>query len=124
MKIGKIQVKHRAGTENPADLFTKCLPTKTFLKRRLTIGFVKWNGPLCDILHLAPASDVGLAFVEVCCSERSAIRAACQASKIPYAGVTKDVEMLGVQRGVQNFIGEHHNAGRWLHMHFASSGCS
>ena len=120
MKIGKIQVKHRAGTENPADLFTKCLPTKTFLKHRSTIGFVKWDGPLCDILHLAPASDVGLAFVEVCCSEKSAIRTACQASQIPYAGVTKDVEMLGVQRGVQNFVGEHRNAGRWVHMHFAT----
>ena len=29
MKINKIKVSHRAGTENPADLFTKCLPTKT-----------------------------------------------------------------------------------------------
>ena len=123
MKINKIAVKHRAGTENPADLFTKCLPTKTYMKRRLALGFLKWNGPLCDILHLTPVSDVGLAVVEVCCSETSSIRLACHASQIPYLGVVKDVELLGVQKSVLRFVGQHQNDRRWVHIHF-STPCS
>ena len=123
MKINKIKVKHRAGTENPADLFTKCLPTKTYMKHRLALGFLTWNGPLCDILLLTPVSDVGLAVLEICCSEHSSLRLACETSKIPYAGVVKDLELLGVRRSVQRFIGQHRNEGRWVHMHF-STPCS
>ena len=123
MKINKIKVKHRAGTENPADLFTKCLPTKTYMKHHLALGFLTWDGPLCDILLLTPVSDVGLAVLEICCSEHSSLRLACETSKIPYAGVVKDLELLGVRRSVQRFIGQHRNEGRWVHMHF-STPCS
>ena len=32
-------VEHRAGTDNVADLFTKCLGTKDFLRHRTSLGF-------------------------------------------------------------------------------------
>ena len=75
------------------------------------------------LFFLTPVSDVGLAVLEICCSERSSIRLACETSQIPYAGVVKDLELLGVRRSVQRFIGQHRNEGRWVRMHF-STPCS
>ena len=93
----KIRIKHKAGVDNPADLFTKCLHTREFLKHCTTIGFLHVVGPVQDLMSLAPASEKGLAFVEVCCREGSSLQKGCVASKIPYAGVVKEVEFRGVQ---------------------------
>ena len=38
---GKISIQHRPGTDNISDLFTKCLPTRTYMKHRTTLGFLK-----------------------------------------------------------------------------------
>ena len=38
MASGELEVEHRAGTENVADLFTMCLSTKDFLRHR-ALGF-------------------------------------------------------------------------------------
>ena len=38
ISAGRVSVKHRAGVDNLADLFTKCVSTKEFFKHRLVIG--------------------------------------------------------------------------------------
>ena len=39
MASGELEIEHRAGTDNVADLFTKCLSTKDFLRHRASLGF-------------------------------------------------------------------------------------
>ena len=123
IKENRIRVKHKAGVDNPADLFTKCLHTRDFMKHRSTLGFLRVDGPPQDLMSLAPVSEKGFVFVEVCCREGSSLQKACNSSKIPYAGVVKDIEFRGVQRGLGKFMSEHRALGRWIHMHI-STPCS
>ena len=53
VESGKVKIRHRPGLENVADLFTKCLPSKDFLRHRLTLGFVTMDAPLNDLLALS-----------------------------------------------------------------------
>ena len=119
----KISIKHKPGVDNPADLFTKCLHTREFMKHRTTIGFLRVDGPVQDLMSLAPASEKGFVFVEVCCKEGSSLQKCCIDSKIPYAGVVKDVEFRGVQRSLGRFMTGHREEGSWIHMHI-STPCS
>ena len=41
-----MRIRHRPGLDNVADLFTKCLPSKDFLRHRATLGFVTMDSPL------------------------------------------------------------------------------
>ena len=69
------------------------------MKHRATIGFSRVDGHVQDLMGLAPASEQGFAFVEVCCREGSSLQKGCGSSGSPYAGAVKDVQFRGVQRG-------------------------
>ena len=45
----ELLVEHRAGTDNVADLFTKCLGTKDFLRHRTSLGFEVPEVPAKDL---------------------------------------------------------------------------
>ena len=64
-----------------------------------------------------------LAFVELCCSDFSSLRAACQFSKIPYVGVAANMQTKGVFNKVQQMMGEWQRTGFHVHLH-ASTPCS
>ena len=101
----KLTVQHRPGTDNVSDLFTKCLPTRPFLKHRTTLGFLKIEAPIHELtaMFVSPKC-AAVAFVELCCSPNSTIRKACEKSGIPYCGVAENVEMRGTRTGVAQFI--------------------
>ncbi len=101
-------------TEYPADLFTKCLHSREFVKHGAAIGFLRVDGPVQDSMSLAPVSEKGLAFVEVCCKGRF-IASVRMWFGIPYAGVVKDAEPRGARR--------QREIGCWTHMHI-STPCS
>ena len=68
LEAGKVKIRQRPGLENVADLFTKCLPSKDFFRRRATLGFVVIDAPLNDLLTLSMSPDNRkLAVVELCC---------------------------------------------------------
>ena len=46
VESGQVRIRHRPGLDNVADLFTKCLPSKDFLRHRATLGFVTMDSPL------------------------------------------------------------------------------
>jgi len=49
MASGGLEIEHRAGTDNVADLFTKCLSTKDFLRHRASLGFEAVEVPARDL---------------------------------------------------------------------------
>ena len=121
VESGKVKIRHRPGLENVADLFTKCLPSKDFLRHRLTLGFVTMDAPLNGLLALSVTPNKRkLAVVELCCREGSMIQKACETSEMRYCGVTKDVQMRGVVLHVKRFIDEQRLAGFWIHMHVST----
>ena len=125
---GHLFLKHRAGTSNPSDLFTKCLSSKDFFKHRYTLGLVSMDGLVFQLmsenqLFVASVGMRKLAFVELCCSDFSSLRAACQFSKIPYVGVAANMQTKGVFSKVQQMMGEWQRTGFHVHLH-ASTPCS
>ena len=76
---GRIAIQHRPGADNVSDLFTKCLPTRTFLKHRTTLGFLKIEAPIHELtaMFVSPKC-AAIAIVELCCSTNSMIRKACE----------------------------------------------
>ena len=69
---GKISIQHRPGTDNISDLFTKCFPTRTYMKHRTTLGFLKVEAPIQELTALY-VSNSAIAVVELCCSPSSCI---------------------------------------------------
>ena len=49
-----VRMKHRAGTENVSDLFTKCLSSQLFFKHRETLGFEERTMP--DLIEASLAA--------------------------------------------------------------------
>ena len=121
---GKISIQHRPGTDNISDLFTKCLPTRTYMKHRTTLGFLKIEAPIQELTAMYVSKGCSaIAIVELCCSTNSCIRKACETSKIPYCGVVENVELRGTQMSVSQFISSKKSEGHWIHMH-VSTPCS
>ena len=121
LEAGKVKIRHRPGVENVADLFTKCLPSKDFMRHRATLGFVSMEAPLNDLLTLSMSPDNRkLAVIELCCKAGSMIQKACETSQLRYCGVTKDVEMKSVVLKVKRFIEEQRLLGNWIHMHVST----
>ena len=121
LEAGKVKIRHRPGLENVADLFTKCLPSKDFLRHRSTLGFVVMDAPLNDLLTLSMSPDNRkLAVVELCCKAASMIQKACETSNFRYCGVTRDVELKSVVLKVKRFIEEQRLLGNWVHLHIST----
>ena len=124
VSAGKITIQHRPGTDNISDLFTKCLPTRTFMKHRTTLGFLKIDAPIQELKAMfVSKSCAAIAMVELCCSVNSCIRKACETSWIPYCGVVENVELRGTQVGVSQFISKKKSERYWVHLHI-STPCS
>ena len=56
-------------------------------------------------------------FIEVCCSENSSLRQACKVARMPYLGITKNMQERRVLDEVKAFVVVQRNCGRWLHVH-------
>ena len=48
----ELALKYKPGTDNCADMFTKCLSTKDFVKHRTTLGFAQHEVPVGDLNSL------------------------------------------------------------------------
>ena len=128
----ELLVEHRAGTDNVADLFTKCLGTKDFLRHRTSLGFETPEVPMQDLHRVRNVMLVNnrvdqkqdVAFVEVCCGTNSALREACKVARMPYIGIVKRMETADMFQKVKEFVEVHQQLGyRWVHVH-ASTPCS
>ena len=84
VESGKVRIRHRPGLDTVADLFTKCLPSKDFLRHRATLGFVTMDSPLHDLMALSVVPERKLAMIELCCRDGSMIQKACGASEMKY----------------------------------------
>ena len=123
----QIQLRFIPGVSNAADMYTKCLSTTLMDKYVSWLGFEEISGPSRDLHLLNQTIDVRDAypfvFIEICCERNSQLRLACKTSKIPYIGITSDVQSKALQRRVCELMRQHHEAGRWIHGH-ASTPCS
>ena len=116
-----MKIRHRPGLENVADLFTKCLPSKDFLRHRTTLGILTIDAPLEDLLALSVSKTKrNLAVVELCCRDGSMIQKACETSGFRYCGVRKDVELKSVVLQVKRFVEEQKSVGNWVHLHIST----
>ena len=126
---GQLFVCHRRGESNPADLFTKCLQSRLFFVHRFTIGLVKLSGLLemLAIMQYAVSSGArassDFAIVEVCCSEHSSLRRACEYPRIPYVGITAQMQSRTTFVRVRTCVQQWEKAALWVHVH-ASTPCS
>lgn len=94
---GSLKIRCRAGDSNVADLSTKCLGTKAFLKHRSVLGFAIPEQPVGELNCLAEDAwiegvmatpEAKFAFVEVCCLPQSSLRLTCEKLGYPYTWVS------------------------------------
>lgn len=135
----RIQLRFHPGSTNVADLFTKCLGTRDFLRHRSVIGFVQLEGPVNELMALthsfhvsAPADEhvVGVRkgvnvtlkvlFVEVCCEKMSSLRQGCEKLGFGYIGVFSDMERIGVMRKVRSLVLDREAKGYHVHVHVST----
>ncbi|CAK9110692.1 Copia protein (Gag-int-pol protein) [Cleaved into: Copia VLP protein [Durusdinium trenchii] len=126
----EVQLRHRAGTQNVADLFTKCLGTRDFLRHRAVLGFMQADMPLNELWLLAEAFHVSnqasgsnnpdYLMVEVCCTENSNLRLACERSNIMYVGITANMETKGIKQRVAHLVKMKRSQGFWIHVHVST----
>ena len=64
-----------------------------------------------------------MAFVEVCCSEKSALREACRVARMPYAGVFANVQDERILEEMQGFVETQRGEFRWVHVHCSTPCC-
>ena len=108
-----------------------CLPSKDFWRHRETLGFVAQEVPFGDLQSLQQSMSTGLsvgvgqqmAFVEVCCSEKSALREACRVARMPYAGVFANVQDERILEEMQGFVETQRGEFRWVHVHCSTPCC-
>lgn len=120
MHSGESELKHCAGLENCSDIFTKCLPSKDFWRHRKSLGFIEQEVPLGE-RSILTSSTAGngqpMYFVEICCSEKSALREACRVARMPYAGVSANVQDRRLLEEIQCFVETQRGEFRWVHVH-------
>ncbi|CAK9099807.1 unnamed protein product [Durusdinium trenchii] len=125
IEAGEIQIRHKSGKANVADLFTKCLPTADFKRHRTTLGFEVIERPFEDLNELffmgsGTTENPEYCVVEVCCSSNSNVKRACIRSGIKYIGVTSNMERRSVQERVQELVGVQAKLGKWIHVHVST----
>ena len=133
---GVVRMKHRAGSENVSDLFTKCLSSQLFFKHRETLGFEERSMPdlseagvtltsddeaCLDVLAVLKSRPILL--VELCCSEGSALNVVTKRLGVRYVGVTQEVQSPQVFSEGKRIILDSSEKGFWVHIH-ASTPCS
>eukprot|EP00434_Breviolum_minutum_P042543 symbB.v1.2.037870.t1/scaffold5715.1/size24294/1 len=95
---GVVRMKHRAGSENVSDFFTKCLSSQLFFKHRETLGFEARSMPKLSDAGVTLIVDEGcldvlavlksrpILLVELCCSEGSALNVETKRLGVRYVG--------------------------------------
>ena len=132
MRDGLLKLKHRFGTDNPADLFTKCLNSKAFYRHRFALGIIVPDGLAADlselrelcVLQQVMTQGSSIAVIELCCSQHSNLRKVCEVSNVPYVGVVAKVQSSGTLSRVVVCIQQWKNGPSppWVHIH-ASTPC-
>ena len=133
MSSGSVNLRWLAGTMNPADLFTKNVNTSLLQMHRARLGFVVVQDVPQGLFQLAlgthcrrrwPADGgVRIALLEVCCAEESGLSKACHESNVPYAGVTRNMQMGRVFASAFDVVKIWRKQGHWIHVH-VSTPCS
>ena len=75
------------------------------------------------VTALSTSAGQEMSFVEVCCSPQSSLRAACRVARMPYIGITQDVQNPKILEEVVAFVGVQRSSHRWVHVH-CSTPCS
>ena len=124
---GSLKIRFRSGDSNVADLFTKCLGTKTFLKHRAVLGFAVPEQPVGELNCLADDSwidavmatpEARFALVEVCCLPQSSLRLTCEKlGYYPYLGVSANMQNERVFNRFVAWVRNIRNEGLWIHVH-------
>ncbi|CAE6933000.1 unnamed protein product [Symbiodinium sp. CCMP2592] len=124
LRSGRIQLRWLRGTVNPADLLTKCLPTRMHVLHRERLGFVAETGHASALfalaqLHVQHENKTGssVALLEVCCSADSELSRACCELRIPYVGITANAETTRVFEQAARYVSEWKLSGLWVHVH-------
>ena len=127
VELGQLQLVHREGVSNVADLFTKCLRSKDFFRHRKTLGFVSLEVPWHDLqlddpqvflLNEFTRRSEQFAFVELCCSRDSGLQKVCKNAKVPYVGVLDRIQDDETYEKVRMFVESHRQLRyRWMHIH-------
>ena len=118
----KVEIEWIKGTANPSDMMTKVLDTRTFMKYREQLGFVRLEGVLAASQMMNPdwlegclepltrsatkKADETLLFIELCCEENSSLRLVCGQRDVQYIGITKDGELPETVRRLSEQIEE------------------
>lgn len=126
---GSLKIRFRAGDSNVADLFTKCLGTKAFLKHRSVLGFAIPEQPVGELNCLAEDAwiegvmatpEAKFAFVEVCCLPQSSLRLTCEKLGYPYLGVSANMQDERVFNRFVAWVRNARREGLWIHVHVST----
>ena len=114
---GKLVVVFKRGTDNPADLLTKCLATSLYVIHRSSLGFETCDGPIASITK----SFGNYILIEVCCQPNSALSQEAKKKGMSYIGINDNMEQASVFKQVANFIREFGHPKVFVHV---SSPCA
>ena len=114
---GKLVVVFKRGTDNPADLLTKCLATSLYVIHRCSLGFETCDGPIASITK----SFGNYILIEVCCQPNSALSQEAKKKGMSYIGINDNMEQASVFKPVANFIREFGHPKVFVHV---SSPCA
>ena len=126
---GTLKLSHRYGEGNCADLFTKCLSTKDFLKHRAVLGFEGPERPVASLMMLSEEmladslvkdGKFEIAMFEICCAEHSSLRAACEKFGIPYLGVSANMQTKRVHDMFLKRVHQCNDSKCWKHVHVST----
>ena len=113
----KLAVVFKRGTENPADLLTKCLATSLYVIHRSSLGFETCDGPIASITK----SFGNYILIEVCCQPNSALSQEAKKKGMSYIGINDNMEQASVFKQVGNFVREFGHPKVFVHV---SSPCA
>lgn len=119
---GRLRIEFQEGSSNCADLLTKCLGSHLYLKHRSFIGYCNLEAPIGSMMVQMVGENKKIAFVELCCSYRSSLQKSCEVSGFKYAGVVENIQNLGIQTRLRDWIRKCREDGFWIHIH-ASTPC-
>ena len=126
---GSLRIRYRSGGTNVADLFTKCLGTRAFLKHRSVLGFAVPEQPVGELNCLADDSwieavmatpEARFALVEVCCLPQSSLRLTCEKLGYPYLGVSANMQDERVFNRFVSWVRNARREGLWVHVHVST----
>ena len=129
LEDGSLVLNHKPGTENCADMFTKCLGTRDFLRHRDMLGFVQLEQPFATlqevhaeelIAKVLRGEDVKLIVAEICCQTDSCLKRACMEYAIEYVGVSANMQTEAVQKKFDKHVVGFKKRDFWLHVHMSA----